>query len=177
MRSTRLGIAMATAIGLALSGCISGGDSDYILKPKPGGTLDITNELSAAPTRPIELPGSVASLPPPGSGQRDRAQQDPAADAVAVLGGSSGARTTGIPESDFQFVSHVSRMGVNSNIRLVLEAEDREFRRGRRGRVLERWFNVNLYLQAYQSMTLDQQAELERLRKANIRVPNAPPTF
>jgi hypothetical protein len=40
---------------------------------------------------------------------------------------------------------------------------------------LERLFNVNVYYKAYRPMSLDQQAELWRWRRAGARTPSAPP--
>ncbi len=50
-----------------------------------------------------------------------------------------------------------------------------EYRRRNNGRVLERVFNVNVYFNAYRKQSLDQYAELERLRARGIRTVSAPP--
>jgi hypothetical protein len=36
-------------------------------------------------------------------------------------------------------------------------------------------FGVNVYFDAYEDQSLDQQAELERLRRLGVRTPAAPP--
>ena len=64
---------------------------------------------------------------------------------------------------------------VDPNIRAELAAADLEYRRQNDGRLLERLFNVNVYFQAYEPLSLDQYAELERLRRAGIRTSAAPP--
>ncbi len=72
-------------------------------------------------------------------------------------------------------VNYVSRFGVTPNIRGSLATEDLEFRRKNDGRVLERVFNVNVYFKAYRKQSLDQYAELERLRRLGVRTNSAPP--
>lgn len=62
-----------------------------------------------------------------------------------------------------------------SGIRGTLAAEDLEFRRKNDGRLLERVFNVNVYFDAYEPMSLDQHAELERWRAQGLLTPSAPP--
>ncbi len=176
MRSAVFGIAMAAATAITLSACSSLkiGD-DKVLAPKPGSRPNATDEFSTVPAKPIELPGSVASLPPPSKSRPDRAQRDATQEALAALGGRETGTSNSIPADDRGFVAFTSRLGSDRNIRLILAAEDEEFRRGKHGRLLERWFNVNLYYQAYEPMTLDEYAELERLRRGNIRTPTAPP--
>ncbi len=176
MRSAVFGIALAAATAITLSACTSlnvGGDR--VLAPKSGSKPKATDEFSTVPAKPIELPGSVASLPPPNKGRPDRAQRDAAQEALAALGGRETGGSNVIPADDRGFVAFTSRLGTDRNIRLILAAEDEEFRRGKHGRLLERWFNVNLYYQAYEPMTLNEYAELERLRNSNIRTPTAPP--
>ncbi|MCE2523673.1 MAG: DUF3035 domain-containing protein [Rhodobacteraceae bacterium] len=175
MRSEISVIAMACAAVLFLSACSLRGGSEEVLSPKSGAKLRPTDEFSAAPSRPIELPESVANLPRPSKARPDRAQKDAAGEALAALGGRRGGGNGGIPAGDREFVAYASRLGTDKNIRLLLAAEDEEFRRGRQGKLLERWFNVNLYFRAYEEMTLDEYAELERLRRSDVRTPSAPP--
>ena len=176
MRSAVLGIAMAAAAAITLSACSSlkFGD-EKVLAPKPGSRPKATDEFSTVPALPIELPSSVANLPPPRKGRPDRAQRDASQEALTALGGRDTGGSHGIPADDREFVAYSSRLGAERSIRLILAAEDEEFRRGKHGRLLERWFNVNLYYQAYEPMTLDEYAELERLRRSGIRTPTAPP--
>ncbi|MEL6586779.1 MAG: DUF3035 domain-containing protein, partial [Pseudomonadota bacterium] len=95
----------------------------------------------------------------------------PEAEAIAALGGNA-ARGGG---ADGALVAAVSRYGVAGNIRGQLAAEDLEYRRENDGRLLERLFNVNVYFDAYEPQSLDQHAELERLRRAGVRTVAAPP--
>ena len=175
MRSVVMGMAKLVAAAILLTACVPNLRDNAVLEPKPGGRLDFSDPLATSPTRPVQLPSSPASLPSPRPGGPNRAQLNPVGDAVAALGGDQDARSRRIPESDLAIVAVASRYGTNENIRLIVGAEDQEFRRGKRGRVFERWFNVNLYNQAYESMALDPDAELVRLRSANIRTPSAPP--
>ena len=80
-----------------------------------------------------------------------------------------------MPSSDGALYAHASRFGTEAGIRGTLAAEDLEWRRDNNGRLLERLFNVNVYYAAYADMSLDQQAELWRWRKAGARTPSAPP--
>jgi hypothetical protein len=50
-----------------------------------------------------------------------------------------------------------------------------DFRSRNTGLFLERLFNTNVYFSAYREMSLDRYAELERLRRAGVRTPAAPP--
>ncbi|WP_439140413.1 DUF3035 domain-containing protein, partial [Roseicyclus sp.] len=63
----------------------------------------------------------------------------------------------------------------SSDIRNVLAAEDLTFRSNNSGLLLERLFNTNVYFSAYREMSLDRYAELDRLRRAGVRTPAAPP--
>jgi hypothetical protein len=90
---------------------------------------------------------------------------------VRALGGDPvrAARASG------DVISYASRFGVAQDIRGTLAAEDLEYRRRNDGRLLERVFNVNVYYRAYRPLALDRYAELERLRRAGVRTPAAPP--
>jgi hypothetical protein len=134
------------------------------------------DEFGILPTKPLEVPESYAALPEPTPGGRNRVDPTPHADAVAALGGNPAAlNSTGIPASDGALYNHVTRSGVTPAIRQTLAAEDLEYRRKNDGRLLERWFNVNVYYKAYRPMSLDQHVELERWRLAGARTPSAPP--
>ena len=81
----------------------------------------------------------------------------------------------GIIDSDGGLVNFASRYGRQADIRQVLATEDLEYRRDNDGRILERWFNVNVYYRAYEDQSLDQHQELLRLRRLGIWTPAAPP--
>ena len=60
-------------------------------------------------------------------------------------------------------------------VRDRLAAEDEDFRRANRPRILERAFNTHTYRLAYQDQLLDPQEELRRWRERGVRTPAAPP--
>ena len=139
--------------------------------------LNLTNddagpdEFAILPTLPLEMPPSFAELPTPTPGGANRTDPDPEAAAIAALGGDitrAGGGNGGL-------VGYATRFGIGAGIRETLAAEDLEYRRQNDGRLLERAFSVNVYHRAYGPVSLDQYAELERLRRAGIRTPAAPP--
>lgn len=128
------------------------------------------DEFAVLPNKPLTLPEDYAALPEPTKGGTNRTDVTPLEDAVVALGGNPNA---GI--SDGGLVNYASRYGVTPNIRTALATEDLEFRRKNDGRLLERLFNVNVYFKAYRKQSLDQYAELERLRRLGVRTNSAPP--
>ena len=154
---------------LALAAC-SGDDGLLNIKQKPGEGPD---EFSVLPTKPLEMPQDLASLPAPTPGGTNRTDPTPEIDVAVALGGNPAvlSRRSG----DTALVAHASRYGVSPGIRATLAAEDAEFRSENQGRLLERVFDVNVYFRVYEFMELDQYAELERMRRAGIRTPAAPP--
>ena len=134
------------------------------------------DEFGVLPNRPIEIPQDLSALPPPTPGARNRVDPQPQADAVAALGGQPARlERTGDLRGEAGLIGHTTRYGVQSGVREDLAAEDLEFRRRNRGRVLERLFGVSTYWRAYEREELDQYRELERYRAAGARNPAAPP--
>ena len=131
---------------------------------------DGPDEFSVLPSKPLTLPDDVTALPEPTPGGENRTDVTPLADATRALGGRPGAGG-----GDGSLVTYASRFGVDPSIRTELAASDLEYRRRNNGRVLERVFNVNVYFKAYRKQSLDQYAELERLRARGIRTVSAPP--
>lgn len=169
MRTASLGTILAAA--LAVAGC-SGGDAPNLMQLERN--TEGPDEFSIVPTRPLEMPSSFASLPPPLPGGPNRADPDPRGEAVAALGGRPGAQAA-VPAADGGILAHATRFGVTPGIRDQLAVEDLEFRRRNRGRPLERLFGTTVYFRAYRPMALDRHAELERWRQAGARTPAAPP--
>ncbi len=156
----------------ALSACGGGSEDPNLLnisQPRAEGP----DEFAVLPTKPLEMPENVASLPEPTPGGSNRTDPTPEADAIAALGGNAAvlSRASG----DGALLAHARRYGSDPNIRPRLAAADLEFRRRNDGRLLERLFNVNVYFRAYEEMSLDQHRELARLRRAGIRTPAVPP--
>lgn len=160
-------ILTVAALALALAAC---GRSDPTLFNirKADRTPD---EFSILPTLPLEQPPSYAALPPPTPGGANRTDRRPEAQAVAALGGNPAGGARG----DAGLRAAVTRYGTDAAIRQRLAAEDLAFRRANDGRLLERVFNVNVYYRAYRAQSLDQYAELARLRRLGVRTVAAPP--
>lgn len=131
------------------------------------------DEFAILPAKPLEMPEDFALLPEPTPGGTNRTDPTPEADVARALGGRPEVLARGA--SDRALLAHALRFGTDPSIRSTLAAEDLAWRRENDGRFLERLFNVNVYFQAYRSMSLDQYAELERLRRAGIRTSSAPP--
>lgn len=167
----RRDIGLTAAVALILAGC--GGSDDPSLLNLTQSRGEGPDEFAILPTKPLEIPENVASLPDPTPGGSNRTDPTPEADVALALGGNTAvlARSAG----DGALMSHVSRYGVSPDIRQSLAAADLEFRRRNDGRLLERLFNVNVYYRAYEDLSLDQYAELERLRRAGVRTPAVPP--
>lgn len=154
--------------GLVVAGC--GRETPQLLNlgrdAGPG-----PDEFAILPTEPLQMPEDLAALPEPVPGGPNRVDPDPEAQVAAALGGNVDAA----PGGSSGLRSYASRFGVSDGIRQTLAAEDLEFRRQNDGRVMERLFNVNIYHRAYEPVSLDQYAELERLRRSGIRTPAVPP--
>ncbi len=154
---------------LSLAAC-SDDDGLLNIKQEPGEGPD---EFAVLPTKPLTIPEDVASLPAPTPGGSNITDPTPEFDVAAALGGNAGVLSRA--SNDGALLAHTGRFGVNPQIRPELAATDAEFRRNNRGLFLERLFDVNVYFQAYDFMSLDQYGELDRLRRAGVRTPAVPP--
>ncbi|SMR82396.1 Protein of unknown function [Aliiroseovarius halocynthiae] len=154
---------------LGLSACAKRDNSLMNLRATQGGP----DEFAILPTKPLQEPKSYAELPTPTPGRANLADPTPEADAVAALGGN--LREGTLRGGEGALVSAASRYGVSANIREVLAAQDAEWRKDNRGRLLERLFNVNVYYRAYDAVALNQHGELARLRRLGLWTPAAPP--
>lgn len=176
MRAVGKGMAAGSLAVLMLLAACSRGEPELMNIGRGQTTPD---EFAVLPNKPIEIPEDLetASLPAPTPGGRNLVDPTPNADAVAALGGNPAlvARSGQIRASEGGLVQHASRYGVRPAIRQELAAADREFRRGKRGRPLERLFNVNVYYRAYEDQQLDKYRELNRWRARGVRTPAVPP--
>jgi hypothetical protein len=172
MQAKRRFPAIAAAMVLTLAACGNGDDVPSLMNVRS--TSAGPDEFGIIPPKPLEMPADLAALPEPTPGGANRTDRDPQAEAVAALGGNIGSRE-GVNSAHAGLYSHAARYGVTAGIRQTLAAEDLEFRRENDGRLLERVFNVNVYYRAYAEMSLDQQAELWRWRRAGVATPSAPP--
>ena len=171
MQAVKGAMAVAMAAMLALTAC-SGDKTPTLMNLRS--STNGPDEFGILPVKALELPTDFTALPEPTLGGTNRTDPTPNADAIAALGGNLKA-AGGIPAGDTALVRYASRGGTTAGIRETLAAEDLEYRRKNDGRLLERLFNVNVYFKAYRKQSLDQQAELQRFRKAGRRTPSSPP--
>lgn len=164
----RTGLALAAAC-LLLAACGDRNAPPQLMNIRS--STDGPDEFAILPPKPLEAPEDLTALPEPTPGGPNLTDPTPEDDAIAALGGNpvSGVR------GDAGLLNHAQRFGVAGDIRATLAAEDLEWRRDNKGRILERLLNVNVYFKAYRDQALDQQAELRKWRRLGIRTPSAPP--
>lgn len=169
MRAARGAAAlMLLGVVLGLGGCGEGGFAGGLRAAGAGASPD---EFLVLPTRPLQMPDDLSTLPPPTPGTANRVDIDPRAEAVAGLTGRPG------PAGTASGAALVARAGpVDPQIRRVLAVEDAQVRQGNRGRLLERLFSSDRERLIYRDTTLDAPAEFERLRALGVAVPPAPPS-
>jgi len=169
MQAARGTAVIALLAVLVLSAC--GDKTPQLMNLRSGSGPD---EFAIVPPRPLAMPESLNELPDPTPGGANRTDRNPEEEAAIALGGKPGA-TGGIPAGDSALYAHAARFGVDGGIRPTLAAEDLQWRRDNKGRILERLLNVTVYYKAYRDQSLDQHAELARWRKLGLRTPSAPP--
>lgn len=160
-------------VAVALSAC-GGNDKPprlMNLRSSTGGP----DEFAILPTKPLEMPEDLASLPEPTPGGANRTDLDPFSDIASALGGQKPEAGKGVPAADGALVAHATRKGLGADIREVTAAEDLDFRKRNKGRLLERLFRLNSYFRAYRKQALPQNEETLRWRKAGAKTPSAPP--
>ncbi len=170
MQAGRIALATAGAAMLVLAACSS--DNPRLMNLRASGNGP--DEFGIVPPKALETPENFTDLPEPTPNGTNRSDQRPEDDAIAALGGNP-AVAEGVPGRDGGLVNHASRFGRTAAVREQLAAEDLDHRRENNGRILERLFGVNTYFRAYRRQTLDQQAELQRWRRAGVRTNSAPP--
>lgn len=166
MTAGRGAVLVALAAGLLLAAC--SGDRE---PPRLMNLRSQTNgpdEFAILPTRPLEIPGDLASLPEPEPGAHNLVDPTPLDDAVVALGGRPGAGG-----GDGALIAAAGAGG--GNIRAELAAEDAAFRARQRPKLLERLFGTSTYHAAYARQSLRPDPELERWRAADRRTPSATP--
>ncbi len=174
MQMVRNTIVLAFISALALTGCSSNKKTPDLLSFKNSSTGP--DEFAVLPGKSLQNPDDFTTLPAPTPGGSNLTDPTPDVDAVNALGGrGSLLERNGKLGADSALVNHASRFGLASGIRKTLASEDLEYRRRHNGRLLERWFSVNIYARAYRSQSLDRYLELRRLRLAGVRTPAAPP--
>ncbi len=170
MQAARGALALAGAAVLTLTAC-GGGDPNLIRLRATG---DGPDAFSVVPQRPLEMPPSLNDLPTPTPGGVNRTEPNPQGDAIAALGGNPNA-ARGIPAADAALLTATNRYGREEAIRPELAAQDEQFRRDNRGRLLDRALRNTTYYQAYGSETLNPQDEAEFWRQRGRQTPAAPP--
>ncbi len=158
--------AIAIAATMVLAGCQSGG-----LAGSLRGIRTTPNEFMVLPTKPLEMPTDLTSLPPPQPGTANRVDFNPKSDAIAGLTGRPA------PAGTANGAALVARAGPRDpSIRAELAAEDVVWRQTHHGLLLERWFTRDPTALVYQQMVLDAPAEYYRMRARGVQVPAAPPS-
>lgn len=161
-------------LGLVLSVAACGGRDATLTRLKnPGEGPD---EFLITPGTPLQEPQSYAELPAPDPGGSNLTDRNPRAEGIAALGGNASVTATGgIPPAEAGLVRHAGRYGIEPGIRQTLRAEDAKIRRNYGRRNLLRIGPRDDYTEAYKRQWLDAQAERQRLRRAGIVTPSAPP--
>lgn len=162
-------------IGLVLVVAACSRDRDITLT-RFNNTGDGPDEFAIIPGKPLQKPESYSALPAPNPGGPSRTDQNPKADGIAALGGNpEAAAKTGVAPSDAGLVRHAARYGTDPAIRQRLRAEDDEIRRNYGRRNILRIGPRDNYTDAYKRQWLDSDVEQERMRRAGVRTPTAPP--
>ena len=177
MRLIRFGGKAAIAV-LLLSGCLDtfgSGESDEILELRHFTPRGQPDDLSASPTKPLELPESVANLPLPDKSVANRSDLTPIEDTIAALGGNVDAAEGRPDEDDMILMAYAGRAGRDMGIRQTLAQEDLEFRKDTNVLLLDRLVKQNVYNEVYDESALDPYDELIRFRDLGIATPPAPP--
>jgi Protein of unknown function (DUF3035) len=154
---------------LAISGCGQGGVAGVL---RSSGATSTPDEFLVLPTRPLEIPDNLASLPPPTPGAPSRVEYQPESIAVTGLTGQEGQVRAA------SGAALLARAGAASNdpqIRARLAQEDAEYRASHGGRLLERLFARDQEALVYRDMTLNAPAVYEQMRARGVQLPAPPP--
>lgn len=162
----RIPVILAAVLLVAACGNPDGGPQLMNLRSPHEGP----DEFAILPTKPLQIPSDLKTLPEPQPGGANLVDPDPLADAVIALGGRPGAGST-----DAALVAAAGRNGVSSGIREELAEEDAAFRERNKPRLLERLTGSSTYHRAYSGQTTSARGELERWRAIDARTPAAPP--
>lgn len=164
---------------VALVGAVSGCDTSQGVGRFFAGDPNKQNgpdEFGIVPTRALELPDDLVSLPEPQPGTRNRTDPLPEHDAVAALGGQPDRLdSTRVGAGEGALLAAAERRGTASNIREVLAKEDEEFRDDNGPLFLERLFKVDTYLKTYKDETLEARRANQLLRRKGIKTPSVSP--
>jgi hypothetical protein len=155
--------------GLAISGCAEGGLGTAL---RSAGIARTPDEFMVLPTRPLQMPADLNTLPPPTPGRPNLVDYRPQAEAVAGLTGRTG------PPGTADGSALVARTGAGSpGIRTQVAVDDAEWRRSHRGKLLPRLFSRDREALTYRAQTLDAPASFETMRARGVGVPAPPPAL
>lgn len=157
------------ALALLLGGCQEGGVAGGL---RSAGVAGKPDEFMVLPTRPLEMPSDLASLPPPTPGQPNRVDSRPHAEAIAGLTGRPG-----VPGNADGSALVAAAGPRDPAVRGELAAEDAEWRRTHRGRLLERMIIRDPDVVVYGPMVLDAPITFDVMRGAGVAVPAASPAM
>ncbi|MCP5087860.1 MAG: DUF3035 domain-containing protein [Rhodobacteraceae bacterium] len=171
-RGGKLGLMLAAVCVLA--GCDTTSGIGKLFAANSGG--DGPDEFAILPTKPLEMPESLTTLPEPNLGGPNLVDPKPEHDGVAALGGRperlDSQSTYG---GEGALLAAATRFGIGADIRGVLAREDEKFRSKNGPKLFERWFKTDIYFKRYQSQTLNAFEELRRMRRIGAQTPTAPP--
>ncbi len=171
MRLTRM--IVMTGLILVIAACSRDRDITLTRLKNPG---DGPDEFGITPGLPLQEPGSYSELPTPTPGQANLTDQNPRADGIAALGGDAQRANQGIATSDAGLVQHANRYGTQAGIRTTLRAEDEAVRKAYGRRNILRIGPRDDYTSAYKRQWLDPALERDRLQRAGVITPTAPPS-
>jgi hypothetical protein len=159
--------AMLLPAVLALGACSNG----FAGSLRASGIAGKPDEFMVLPTRPLEIPQDLSTLPVPQPGTANRVDYQPETIAVAGLTGQEGRVRTA---SGAPLLARAGAASRDPQIRARLAQEDLEYRRSNNGRLLERIFSRNKEALVYEDMTLDAGSAYEQMRARGL-VDTAPP--
>lgn len=134
------------------------------------------DEFGIVPTKPLEVPDDLVTLPEPTPGARNRTDLLPEHDAVAALGGKpERLDSTTVGAGEGALLAAATRNGTTPEIRTVLAKEDADFRANNGPLFLQRLFKVNTYLSTYDGQTLQARSTNELMRRSNVKTPTVSP--
>ena len=147
---------------LALGGCHNGQTLAGGLRA--AGVGGAPDEFMVLPTRPLEMPTDLNTLPPPTPGAGNRVDYHPKSEAIAGLTGRPG------PAGTANGAALVAAAGPRDPaIRSELAAADVTWRQTHHGLLLQRLLTRDRDALVYQPMVLDAPAEFDRLRARGRR--------
>ncbi len=175
MKTGLFKIAMMAVVASFLAGC---GDTQSGVGKLFGSSSKGSgpDEFAILPTKPLQIPEDMTTLPEPDLGGPNLVDPKPFHDAVAAMGGQpkrlDSDRTN---RGEGPLLTAATRFGSAQNIREITAKEDQQFRDNNKPRLFERWFGTNTYFRRYEDQTLAARRELARMRRAGARTPTAPP--